>query len=49
MDVKYKGCKCPESFYGEIEVTEDHDYNNGRSSIYFHCMKCGIDWLVLDA
>jgi hypothetical protein len=48
MDKKYKGCKCSEGYFGETIVTEDNDYNNGRSSILHHCMNCGIDWAVFD-
>jgi hypothetical protein len=44
----YKKCKCLDTFWEEIVIEKDNDYNNGHPSILYHCTNCGIDWAVED-
>jgi len=46
-DNKFKKCNCSEEYWEVIIVDRDENFNN-KTTIYYHCDKCGYDWYVID-
>jgi hypothetical protein len=44
---KYKKCDCPIEYWEVIIYDYDEDFNY-KSTMHFHCDKCGIDWCIVD-
>ena len=46
-DLEYKKCKCPRKYWEIIVVDKDEKFRN-KTTTYYHCDFCGVDFLIKD-
>ncbi len=47
IEKEFKVCSCPLDFW-EIIIVDNDEHFDGKSTIYYHCDRCGEDFAIVD-